>query len=336
MTWAMSAMTAAVGLLLALVPTISRPTVPLGVSIPRSRIDDEAVLRAITRYRVCCVILTAASLLGLWLTRRSPELGALWMLILIIAAMVAFAICRVPIQRAKREQGWFDTVRTSPAESQPAPAPVSPVWPLHLLSTGLALASCITVAVVAPGLLGAALSALGTAVLLAVLSWWVSRRRDPVPPDGDRPRARTASLEIAVAVQIGIAGLSLVTTLVTIALAVLPVLQLSPQALGVATWTGAIAVLVPAVWMVAAAARAQGHARAGGRVGRPGDPDTVDDDQLWKLGLIYYNPADSSVMVPKRNGVGLEPNAGHPIGMAIYLFALIVIIAAFAMVLLPL
>lgn len=31
-------------------------------------------------------------------------------------------------------------------------------------------------------------------------------------------------------------------------------------------------------------------------------------DECWKLGIVYYNPADSAVVVPKRDGVGYSMN----------------------------
>ncbi len=36
-------------------------------------------------------------------------------------------------------------------------------------------------------------------------------------------------------------------------------------------------------------------------------------DEAWKLGLIYYNPADPALMVEKRMGFGYTMNFGHPL-----------------------
>lgn len=33
--------------------------------------------------------------------------------------------------------------------------------------------------------------------------------------------------------------------------------------------------------------------------------------QLWKWGIIYYNPDDSTVIVPKRTGIGWTFNYAH-------------------------
>ena len=43
----------------------------------------------------------------------------------------------------------------------------------------------------------------------------------------------------------------------------------------------------------------------------------VDDDDLWILGLFYYNPNDSRLNVEKRTGVGGTINVAHPVGKVI-------------------
>ncbi len=37
-----------------------------------------------------------------------------------------------------------------------------------------------------------------------------------------------------------------------------------------------------------------------------------DDDELWRLGVFYVNREDSSVVVPRRFGIGWAMNWGHP------------------------
>ncbi len=37
------------------------------------------------------------------------------------------------------------------------------------------------------------------------------------------------------------------------------------------------------------------------------------DSRFWKAGLIYYNPDDSALMVPKREGFGYTLNFGRPV-----------------------
>ncbi|WP_406543368.1 DUF1648 domain-containing protein [Clostridium ljungdahlii] len=52
-----------------------------------------------------------------------------------------------------------------------------------------------------------------------------------------------------------------------------------------------------------------------------------DDDKCWVLGnSIYYNKNDPSLFVEKRFGIGWTINAGRPLGMAIYIGSIVIII----------
>ena len=49
------------------------------------------------------------------------------------------------------------------------------------------------------------------------------------------------------------------------------------------------------------------------RKGRETDRiDPREDDRYWKLGCIYFNPDDPSLMVEKRFGVGWTMNMARP------------------------
>lgn len=43
----------------------------------------------------------------------------------------------------------------------------------------------------------------------------------------------------------------------------------------------------------------------------------------WKMGFVYYNPKDPSLMVPKMNGLGWTLNFGHK---ALFRYALIFVV----------
>ena len=47
--------------------------------------------------------------------------------------------------------------------------------------------------------------------------------------------------------------------------------------------------------------------------GRSNAIDPREDDRFWKLGCIYYNPDDPSLMVEKRFGIGWTMNMARPI-----------------------
>lgn len=59
----------------------------------------------------------------------------------------------------------------------------------------------------------------------------------------------------------------------------------------------------------------------------PRGPIDRDDERYWLAGLIYYNPDDHEIFVPKRYGLGLTLNLGHPTGKLIMIGMLLLPIA---------
>ncbi|KHK95871.1 hypothetical protein LK09_17795 [Microbacterium mangrovi] len=59
-------------------------------------------------------------------------------------------------------------------------------------------------------------------------------------------------------------------------------------------------------------------------------PRSSDEADHWKAGFLYVDPADRSLFVPKRLGVGWTVNFGHPGGIAIGILLLAVIGALIA------
>ncbi|HEX6122385.1 MAG TPA: DUF5808 domain-containing protein [Ktedonobacterales bacterium] len=57
-------------------------------------------------------------------------------------------------------------------------------------------------------------------------------------------------------------------------------------------------------------------------------PESRSDERNWIAGLIYYNPDDPDLRVPKRLGYGWTINFGHPRGK-------LVLIVLIALILLP-
>jgi uncharacterized membrane protein len=47
------------------------------------------------------------------------------------------------------------------------------------------------------------------------------------------------------------------------------------------------------------------------------------DARFWKAGLLYFNPGDSALMVPKRQGFGYTLNFGRPACWLIFAFILL-------------
>lgn len=51
--------------------------------------------------------------------------------------------------------------------------------------------------------------------------------------------------------------------------------------------------------------------------------------ELWKWGVIYYNPNDSAIWVEKRNGCGWTVNFAHTISWLIIVMILAIPLALF-------
>ena len=72
------------------------------------------------------------------------------------------------------------------------------------------------------------------------------------------------------------------------------------------------------------------YGQSGSRVFRMEASDTLlsDDDRFWKLGMLYCNPDDASLFLPKRSGIGWTVNWGRPAVWALVV-ALVLFVAAF-------
>ena len=52
----------------------------------------------------------------------------------------------------------------------------------------------------------------------------------------------------------------------------------------------------------------------------------MDEDDYWPYGMIYYNKNDSNLLVNSRVGMGTTTNFAHPLGKALDIFALVMLL----------
>lgn len=52
------------------------------------------------------------------------------------------------------------------------------------------------------------------------------------------------------------------------------------------------------------------------------------ESDYWKWGVIYYNPDDTRIFLPKRTGLGLTFNFAQPISIIITAVILVLILVA--------
>lgn len=341
-----------VGVVLWLTPTLSKDTVPLGVSVPQERVTDPVVRSAISRFRAGIVAVTiGAVVLALLLGSALPEVAGLAPLLVVIAGGVCFAVSRSAIVAAKQDGDWYADVpgvlRASVTPTEPPSVPRS-VWSLFVVAALLPFVA-IVLAVArwsslpdripthfgvngtpdgwtskGPGLLlGIAAFAL-LPVLFALISWLMLR--SPANQGSDRER-------VAVQRRATVIGLGWMAVLVNAAIAVTFVVILTGADAG-AVQACAIGTLVAT--FVGVAIMLGLVARASRRTGREVvDPvhDAPDDDQHWKWGMFYVNRDDPRLMVDKRVGIGITVNFGHPAGRII---AIVLVLLVAATILIPL
>lgn len=141
MRYVLLACVVGVGALIALVPSMSRPTVPFGVSVPRERITDPAVRRALGRFRLGVGALTAAGLVAGLLGDPSTVFGPA-ILGVVVGSIVVIAVARRGIVAAKQQGQWYagQPVRTSASVSGPTGNP-RPAWILYAVAALMAVAA---------------------------------------------------------------------------------------------------------------------------------------------------------------------------------------------------
>lgn len=52
----------------------------------------------------------------------------------------------------------------------------------------------------------------------------------------------------------------------------------------------------------------------------------MDEDDYWPFGIVYYNKNDSNLMVNSRIGLGTTTNFAHPVGKALDIFAVVMLL----------
>lgn len=56
-----------------------------------------------------------------------------------------------------------------------------------------------------------------------------------------------------------------------------------------------------------------------------------NEKDYWKLGIFYFNPADSRIFLPKRTGLGWTLNFARPV--SVFIISAIIVLAVLAIIL---
>jgi uncharacterized membrane protein len=322
-------------------PALSRPTVPLGVSVPTTRLDEPVIHRCMRRYRIgvlaCSVVVVLVIVLG-----ASAVADEAAPFVLLATAGAVFAWARRPILRAKQAGGWYDGLPirlTARLTDEPRRVPVA--WPWYVASVGVVAAGAIigvalydrqpnpypthwdgsgsadsfatktAVTVFAPLAV-----LLGVALFMAAIATLAARLPERRYADGDPAGAERRRVAVQASLQSGLGLLTLLVTLGAVALQVVIWCGVDGAAL-VAAGIGfvllvAAGVLILLLRFVRASSAPAG---SGGATAGVTAAQSPDDDSHWKAGLFYVNPDDPAIMVPKRLGIGWTINFGRPAGV---------------------
>lgn len=353
MTWFLAATVLLLGAVLWAVPRLGRPTAPLGVAVPRAHVDDPAVTHAVHGYRRDVALATAVVLVltvALGLVLPEAAVGAV-PLLLVVAGLSAYVRYRGRIVRAKAEGRWYDGIPVRLVADVVAPHPRFCWWPY-------ALALLVALATLGYGIgvydrqpdpmpthfgadgtpdawsaksvwsvLGLPLLGLAMVALLTGLGWVISRAPARVAPTKDPEAARAAAARSA---RVGKALVASLTVAMAVGFALFAIQEWNAVTgpLVLATFIGFLVVTLGLVGWGLAASTAAATQEAEIAMHSPARADAPDDDRHWRWGMVYDNPQDPALMVPKRAGSGWTINYGRPAGKAITWAILLVPLAS--------
>ncbi len=161
--------------------------------------------------------------------------------------------------------------------------------------------------------------------------WGITRSKRSIDPSAPATSALAYGMFAhAQSLYLVIGGLMLCALLATLPLTFMGIMSLAQMALIVII--GAMVLVFGSI--VISLVYGQGGSRVFARM-QDSDVILADEDKYWKLGIIYFNPEDPSLFLPKRFGIGWTVNFARPGVWAIMVGGLAIIVAfAIAMIML--
>lgn len=352
-----------VAVMMILMPSITRATLPLGVSIPQQRIDEPVVREAVKRYRWSVGIAFAASAVVTLVLAGVSAVAAVIVPVLLqlVLSIGAYSVCRRSIQQAKVDGHWYQDVPVRLSGTITA-TPTRVSTPIGWYLAGAVLLAAVAAWGVSiydslPDTVTTHWNAAGVADGFAPKSVWsvfgplliglamvaflfsIARltSRIPMRRVADYSAEQQLAMQDLMQQMVGQIALALAALLGAISLlswfAPNDVgLNLAVTLIGLVLLFAAIAVFLvrqrKVVNQVRVAVRSSAASREEAGTPSTAAPraDTPDDDRYWKGGMFYLNRNDPALWVPKRFGVGWTVNLGHPAGIAIIVIPVLIII----------
>lgn len=346
-----------VGLTMALTPRLQPRGEVFSVSVPTSAWDDPRIRRLMNRYVaivIAATVLFTVAALALCLMGNAEASLAVVVVASLALMVIGYGLIlryRAKVQGLKRACGWAaqsqQHVATIGEGVEQAPRPISLAW--NWLYVPLVVLTAAVVAVgygsmpdavpmhvdvsgnvtdMAPKSPMVAAFPVALEVFLAAVfafcHWMVLRSKKGLEP------GRPASSSWAY----GMFAYAQTAFLLVMGLACTAVcgLGMALAMIGIVSMGVAVAVIIGVALLCVVGDLIVGvkYGQSGSRVFRMEASDTLlsDDDRFWKLGMLYCNPDDASLFLPKRSGIGWTVNWGRPAVWALVV-ALVLFVAAF-------
>ncbi|MBL6463602.1 MAG: DUF1648 domain-containing protein [Senegalimassilia sp.] len=346
-----------VGLTMALTPRLQPRGEVFSVSVPTSAWDDPRIRRLMNRYVaivIAATVLFTVAALALYLMGNAEASLAVVVVASLALMVIGYGLIlryRAKVQGLKRACGWAaqsqQHVATIGEGVEQAPRPISLAW--NWLYVPLVALTAAVVAVgygsmpdavpmhvdvsgnvtdMAPKSPMVAAFPVALEVFLAAVfafcHWMVLRSKKGLEP------GRPASSSWAY----GMFAYAQTAFLLVMGLACTAAcgLGMALAMIGIVSMGVAVAVIIGVALLCVVGDLIVGvkYGQSGSRVFRMEASDTLlsDDDRFWKLGMLYCNPDDASLFLPKRSGIGWTVNWGRPAVWALVV-ALVLFVAAF-------
>lgn len=346
-----------VGLTMALTPRLQPRGEVFSVSVPTSAWDDPRIRCLMNRYVaivIAATVLFTVAALALCLMGNAEASLAVVVVASLALMVIGYGLIlryRAKVQGLKRACGWAaqsqQHVATIGEGVEQAPRPISLAW--NWLYVPLVALTAAVVAVgygsmpdavpmhvdvsgnvtdMAPKSPMVAAFPVALEVFLAAVfafcHWMVLRSKKGLEP------GRPASSSWAY----GMFAYAQTAFLLVMGLACTAAcgLGMALAMIGIVSMGVAVAVIIGVALLCVVGDLIVGvkYGQSGSRVFRMEASDTLlsDDDRFWKLGMLYCNPDDASLFLPKRSGIGWTVNWGRPAVWALVV-ALVLFVAAF-------
>jgi len=352
--WFSIAIITLIAALMFVMPAMVRPTLPLGVSVPQSRIAEPVVRTSVRRYRMA---LAGAWIVGIALTLLlySPfpvAASIVPVLAVLVLGALAYVISRTAIIRAKDDGNWYQGVSvrlTADVSADSAAAHPPFAWIIAavvilLAATAIGVAAYPHLPDPTPihwndaghadgyaaksvwSVFGSLMVGFGVIVLLFACSFLV--RLSPTratPTDDPAQQDRRTALQRRLMSSL----LGQLAVVISIQIGCLAVAGwLAPGAPGLMVAGAIVLVVLLLVVLIVFVVRYRRAVASWSASPQTSRADAPDDDRYWRGGMVYINRNDPAVFVPKRFGVGWTVNLGSVGGIALGILLLVIVIAA--------